>query len=70
MRDYRAFVGKDINIVTCDGDSFRGPLLAVGKETLTIQAKHFVPAGTDDSRELAGRIVVDRFAIHYVQVVG
>lgn len=70
MRDYKTFVGMDINIVTCDGDSFRGPLLVAGKDTLTIQAKQYVPAGSDDGKELAGRIVVDRYSIHYVQVIG
>lgn len=69
MRDYRHLTGRDVNVVSNQGDAFRGPLVDVGKETLTVRVEHYVPAGSDESQSLAGVVMIDATSIHYVQVV-
>lgn len=67
MKDYRKYRGEDVAVMTKDG-SFHGVLRDVGEHTITLKVKTWYQSDGQPGGELNGLLVLDRFAISFVQV--
>lgn len=67
MRDYQKYIGRKVSVMTNSG-SFQGVLSEVGKESLTIEPTAMFYEDGQAAPKPQGLIILDRFAINFVQV--
>lgn len=67
MRDYKPYIGREVSVMTVDG-TFQGELLGVGRHSLTIKPEAMYDPDGRPAPTPKGVIVVEQFAISFVQV--